>query len=75
MTVIRIILAKLAGTVVALYVFVAVAAVSASGSLFYILQLVAAMYVARLAYRRIRSRLDPRSSPAPEHRSDGTHIG
>ncbi len=75
MTTLRIIFAKLAGLVVALYIFVAVAAVNATDSLFYILQLAAAVYLARLAYRRIRNRIDPRSSPPPEHQSDRTHIG
>lgn len=73
MTALRIIFAKLAALVVALYIFVAVAAIRATGDVFYILQLAAAVYVARLVYRRIRNRLAGRSDPHGGHHADNTH--
>ncbi len=65
MTAVRIVLAKLAALVVSVFIFIAVASAGPVGGLVYVVQLAVAVYLARLVYRAIGDRLDPRCSAPP----------
>ena len=70
MTGIRIVLAKLAALIVSVLIFIAVASAGPVSGSVYIVQLAVAVYLARLVYRAIGDRLDPRCPAPPAEQSE-----